>query len=166
MDLALEYCPITSDQATFIGFYILRTNCNSEDPSIDELLADEGMLAAVKWLTGHARNIRSEAFNKLAAGPTRVDVVPELSIYVDTYNLVIFLSDGIFTLKTEQEAAFVQAVVEKQGRLVTFSEMVSEYPVLLGGTSTRIHKRLPKAIRELINTRPGKGYSLKTEIKK
>jgi hypothetical protein len=73
---------------------------------------------------------------------------------------IAFINENPFSLKNDAAAAFVHAVVEKQGGVVTFEEMEGSYPALQAGRSTRIYKALPAEISARIGKARGKGFWL------
>lgn len=66
--LAMEYAPWTKGELLFFMAYMLRTGgpC-SEHPSVEEILADEGLAAMIGWFLALAHLVHKEVFFKLAA---------------------------------------------------------------------------------------------------
>jgi hypothetical protein len=162
LDLVHRHVQVSLAEACAFGDLILRTTLGPEPHGADAGLADEVRALAVEWLTAHARNVHGQAYEKLRTGASRAErAAPRIE--VDSDKRIVFLNGNPVPLKNDTGAAFVAAIVGKQGHFVSFREMQESHPVLSGGNRTRIYDGLPAEVRAQIERGPGKGYRLKPQ---
>jgi hypothetical protein len=112
------------------------------------------------------RLLREQIVAKLeGVGASDADGGPVTTLRIDSINRVSLINGTPSFLKNDAAVAFVKAVAEKKGHLVTFPEMQKHYGELEGGNQTRIYNGLPSQVRDLIEGHRGKGWKLKENVK-